>query len=152
MSDRLRLDLVVNDFVASAVAAKKITILSDGTPWRPLIHVRDMARAIDWSIGRKPEAGGNFLVVNTGSDSWNYQVKNLAEAVAEIIPGVEVSINKAAPQVDLPATIRELKLGLEDMNFHDADFRKSNLMRLNTLSTLRKNNLLTENLIWAQPS
>src|SRR5207253_4967291 len=97
MSDRLRLDLVVNDFVASAVASKKITILSDGTPWRPLIHVRDMARAIDWAFGRKPEAGGNFLVVNTGSDSWNYQVRNLAEAVSEIIPGIEVSINKAAP-------------------------------------------------------
>jgi nucleoside-diphosphate-sugar epimerase len=172
MSDRLRLDLVVNDFVASAVAAKKITILSDGTPWRPLIHVRDMARAIDWAISRKPETGGNFLVVNTGSDSWNYQVKNLAEAVAEIIPDIEVSINKAAPpdkrsykvdfalfrklapnyqpEVDLPATIRELKTGLEEMNFHDADFRKSNLMRLNTLSGLRKNNLLTESLTWVR--
>ena len=45
MSDRLRLDLVLNDFVAGAVASKKISILSDGTPWRPLIHVKDMARA-----------------------------------------------------------------------------------------------------------
>jgi len=49
MSDRLRLDLVVNDFVACAVSSKKITILSDGTPWRPLIHIRDMARAFDWA-------------------------------------------------------------------------------------------------------
>lgn len=174
MSDRLRLDLVVNDFVASAVAAKKITILSDGTPWRPLIHVRDMARAIDWALNREPAAGGNFLIVNTGSDSWNYQVKNLAEAVAEVMPGIEVSINKAAPpdkrsykvdfalfrklapdyqpQVDLPTTIKELMAGLEEMNFHDADFRKSNLMRLNTLSTLRKNNLLSENLTWTRTS
>jgi len=60
MSDRLRLDLVVNDFVASAIAAKKITILSDGTPWRPLIHVRDMARAIDWAVTRPASNGGNF--------------------------------------------------------------------------------------------
>ena len=51
-SDRLRLDLVLNDFVAGAVASKRITILSDGTPWRPLINVKDMARAIDWAIGR----------------------------------------------------------------------------------------------------
>jgi len=52
MSERLRLDLVVNDFVACAVSSGVITILSDGTPWRPLIHVKDMARAIDWAIGR----------------------------------------------------------------------------------------------------
>ncbi len=52
MSDRLRLDLVLNDFVACAVAARKITVLSDGTPWRPLIDVRDMARAIEWAITR----------------------------------------------------------------------------------------------------
>ena len=49
MTDRLRLDLVLNDFVAGADAFREITLLSDGTPWRPLIHVRDMARAIDWA-------------------------------------------------------------------------------------------------------
>ena len=58
MSDRLRLDLVLNDFVACAVASRKITVLSDGTPWRPLIDVRDMARAIEWAIARPPEQGG----------------------------------------------------------------------------------------------
>ncbi len=52
MSDRLRLDLVLNDFVAPAIAAKQIKILSDGTPWRPLININDMARAITWAIGR----------------------------------------------------------------------------------------------------
>jgi len=171
MSDRLRLDLVVNDFVASAIAAKKITILSDGTPWRPLIHVRDMARAIDWAVTRPASNGGEFLIVNTGTDSWNYQVKDLAQAVASVTPGIEVSINKAAPpdkrsykvdfslfrklapdhqpRVDLTETIRELKSGLEEMNFHDADFRKSQLMRLNTLAKLRANQLLTEDLRWS---
>ena len=52
MSDRLRLDLVLNDFVASAMSTGRITVLSDGTPWRPLINVRDMARAIEWAIER----------------------------------------------------------------------------------------------------
>jgi nucleoside-diphosphate-sugar epimerase len=52
MSDRLRLDHVLNDFVASAIASQTITILSDGTPWRPLIHVSDMARAIEWAVSR----------------------------------------------------------------------------------------------------
>ena len=54
MSDRLRLDLVLNDFVACAIASGEITVLSDGTPWRPLIDVEDMARAISWAIVRKP--------------------------------------------------------------------------------------------------
>ena len=74
MSDRLRLDLVLNDFVACAVTSKNISILSDGTPWRPLIHVKDMARAFDWAT-RRGSAHGDFLAVNVGSNTWNYQVK-----------------------------------------------------------------------------
>ena len=96
ISDRLRLDLVLNDFVAGAVAAKQISILSDGTPWRPLINVKDMARAFDWAIGRKISQGGDFLAVNVGREQGNYQVRDLAEAVARIIPGVTVQINENA--------------------------------------------------------
>jgi nucleoside-diphosphate-sugar epimerase len=170
MSERLRLDLVLNDFVAGAVTSKKITILSDGTPWRPLINIKDMARAIDWAIARDAGNGGNFLAVNVGSDGWNYQVKDLAYAVSEVIPGVEVSINKDAqpdkrsyrvnfslfrklapdyqPQVDLITTIRDLKEGLEAMRFKDADFRNSSFMRLKVLTYLRSKDLLTEKLTW----
>ena len=86
MSDRLRLDLVLNDFVAGAYAFREITILSDGTPWRPLIHVRDMARAIDWALERPAEHGGAFLALNAGSDDWNYQIRQLADAVARDRP------------------------------------------------------------------
>jgi nucleoside-diphosphate-sugar epimerase len=170
MSERLRLDLVLNDFVAGAVASKKITILSDGTPWRPLINIQDMARAIDWAISRDITAGGNFLAVNVGSDEWNYQVRDLAEAVAKVIPDIEVSINKNAqpdkrsyrvsfdlfkklapdyqPEVDLITSIRELKAGLETMRFIDVDFRNSRLMRLKVLTDLRNRGLLTEKLDW----
>jgi nucleoside-diphosphate-sugar epimerase len=169
MSDRLRLDLVVNDFVACAVASKNITILSDGTPWRPLIHVRDMARAFDWAIGRDGSRQ-NFLAVNVGSDGWNYQVKDLAEAVAKVVPGVNVSINTKAPQdsrsyrvdfalyrtlapdhqpqVDLLTTIRELKAGLEAMGFNDPNFRNSKFMRLEVLRWLRAKGMLDEKLEW----
>lgn len=171
MSPRLRLDLVLNDFVASAVASRKITVLSDGSPWRPLIHVRDMARAIDWAVSREPHVGGNFLIVNAGSDRWNFQVKDLAEAVAAAIPGVDVSINHSAqpdrrsyrvdfslfrelalhhqPQCDLQTTIFALRDGLEAMDFHDEDFRNSHLIRLKVLAGLRTRGLLTEDLRWA---
>jgi nucleoside-diphosphate-sugar epimerase len=170
MSDRLRLDLVVNDFVACAVTSKNITILSDGTPWRPLIHVRDMARAFEWAIGRD-KAHGDFLAVNVGSNVWNYQVKQLAEAVAKVVPGVSISINKNAPpdnrsyrvdfglyerlapkhqpQVDLLTAIAELKEGLESMGFKDPNFRSSKYMRLEVLKDLRKKGLLDGNLEWS---
>jgi nucleoside-diphosphate-sugar epimerase len=171
MSDRLRLDLVLNDFVAGAVASGKITILSDGTPWRPLIEVRDMARAIEWAIKRQGVDGGDFLAVNVGCDEWNFQVKDLAQAVANVIPSVDVSTNQNAepdkrsyrvdfnlykklapdhlPLLDLPTTITELQEGLKGMNFHDENFRNSKFMRLKVLTHLRHTNLLTDTLQWA---
>lgn len=171
MSERLRLDLVLNDFVAGAVSTKKITILSDGTPWRPLIDIKDMAKAIDWAVMREAQSGGDFLAVNVGSDEWNYQVKELAEAVASVIPGVDVSINKNAqpdkrsyrvnfglfkrlapgyqPSVSLEQAIKELRVGLEAMNFSDGNFRSSMFMRLKVLNHLREQGLLNENLEWA---
>ncbi|MFH0758086.1 MAG: SDR family oxidoreductase, partial [Bacteroidota bacterium] len=96
MSDRLRLDLVLNDFVAGAYTAEEITILSDGSPWRPLINVKDMARAIIWGIERNTGKGGNFLTVNTGSNVWNYQIKELAYGISSVLPHVKVSIDQNA--------------------------------------------------------
>ena len=170
MADRLRLDLVLNDFVAGAVASRNITILSDGTPWRPLINVKDMARAIDWAISRDPNNSGAFLAVNVGSDEWNYQVKDLAGAVAEVISGVDVSLNKDAqpdkrsyrvsfdlfkklapnhqPMNDLITSIKDLKDGLNAIQFNDKEFRNSKYMRLKVLSDLINTGYLTEKLTW----
>jgi nucleoside-diphosphate-sugar epimerase len=172
MSDRLRLDLVLNDFVAAAVASKQITILSDGTPWRPLIHVKDMAKAIQWAAFRGIDNGGPCLSVNVGSNQWNYQVRQLAEAVAQVVPGVAVSINKNAmpdkrsyrvnfdlfkrlapeyqPEMDLKSAIKELKNALEQMGFKDTNFRDSNYMRLKVLINLRNNGYLSEELKWCK--
>jgi len=156
MSDRLRLDLVLNDFAASAMAARAITVLSDGTPWRPLIDVTDMARAIEWAVQRPQEHGGGMLVVNAGSDEWNYQVHDLAQAVVAQSPGCTLSINTNAPpdkrsyRVDfslfrslapehqplatLAGTIGRLRQGLATMAFADADFRHGPHIRLHVLT------------------
>jgi len=172
MSERLRLDLVLNDFVAGAVAAGQITILSDGTPWRPLIHIEDMARAIDWAVGRSPSSGGAFLAVNAGSTEWNYQVRDLAQAVAKVMPDVKISINQNAqpdkrsyqvdfalfaklapnhqPQVDLVSAIRGLKEGLEGMGFADGNFRNSQFMRLKVLTHLSERGILDDQLRWSK--
>jgi nucleoside-diphosphate-sugar epimerase len=170
MSNRLRLDLVLNDFVAGAVANKQIAILSDGSPWRPLINVKDMARAIDWAITRESSNGGEFLAVNAGSSEWNYQVKDLAQAVAQVIPDVKISINQNAPAdkrsyrvnfdlfkklapahqpaCNLISTIEELKHNLEEMQFDDKEFRNSQLMRLKVLDRLQAKKLITDKLEW----
>ena len=170
MSPRLRLDLVVNDFVASAITSGNITVLSDGTPWRPLVHVKDMSRAISWSIQRHKNIGGSFLSVNVGSDIWNYQVKDLANAVARLVPNTEVSINKNAqsdkrsyrvdfslfrelapehqPLMTLEFTILELIDGLEAMKFTDANFRQSNYMRLKMLESHIQKGSLNVDLEW----
>jgi nucleoside-diphosphate-sugar epimerase len=172
MSPRLRLDLVLNDFVASALTKRCITVLSDGTPWRPLIDVGDMARAIQWAIERESSAGGHFLVINAGSDSWNYRVADLAAAVAEMVPQTDVSINRQAPpdkrsyRVDfsrfralaphhqpratLSATIRELVRGLRAAGFNDPDFRNSPLIRLHVLGDLERRGLLDRALRWTE--
>jgi nucleoside-diphosphate-sugar epimerase len=170
MSDRLRLDLVLNDFVASALATGEITVLSDGTPWRPLIDVADMARAIEWAIARPADHGGRFLVVNAGSQDGNYQVRELAQVVSSELPGTKVSINREAPpdkrsyQVDfslfaklapthLPAvslakSVQNLAAGLRGMGFADGDFRASPLMRLRTLKNHIADGRLSLDLRW----
>jgi nucleoside-diphosphate-sugar epimerase len=174
MSPRLRLDLVLNDFVAGALASGEITVLSDGSPWRPLIEVRDMARAIEWALRRDVTSGGNCLVVNAGSDAWNVQVRDLAEAVAAAIPGTRVSINTAAPpdgrsyrvdfglfrrlapshqpQVALPEAVHMLRDGLEAIGFADPAFRDSQRIRLRVLDRLREGGGLDEALRWQGPT
>ena len=170
-SPRLRLDLVLNDFVACAIATREITVLSDGTPWRPLIDVKDMARAIDWATTRSPDCGGRLLVVNTGSDEWNYQVKDLAEAVARSVDGTKVNINTEAPpdrrsyrvdfslfnklagdyapKVTLAQSIEALREGLTGMSFSDTDFRNSYNVRLKMLEAHIAAGRLSNDLRWA---
>jgi len=170
MSDRLRLDLVLNDFVASALATGDITVLSDGTPWRPLIDVADMARAIEWAATRSPEQGGRVLVVNAGNQAANYQVRDLASVVADELPGTKVSINTEAPpdlrsyQVDfslfaklapahtpvvpLAQSVSNLLAGLGSIGFADGEFRASPLMRLRTLKDHIAAGRLSQDLRW----
>ncbi|MGL3104516.1 NAD-dependent epimerase/dehydratase family protein [Bradyrhizobium sp. BR 1432] len=174
MSDRLRLDLVLNDFVACALSRQKISVLSDGTPWRPLIDVADMARAIDWAIVRSAEAGGRFLAINVGSDDHNYQVKELANAVASKVPGADVLINTSAPVdsrsykvdfglfrslaphhqpvVKLDESIENLISGLKRMSFKDGEFFSSNLIRLKVLEGHMQAGRLNERLEWRKCS
>lgn len=173
MSDRLRLDLVLNDFVASSILTNKITILSDGSPLRPLINVQDMARAVEWAIVREASESDSYLAVNVGSNSGNFRVLELAEAVKIKLPEVEIDIDRNRqpdkrsykvcfdlfeelapnhqPQIGLEKTIEELVLGIS--KFKDLiglNFRSSTLFRLNALNINIKNDVLTDDLFWTK--
>ena len=171
-TSRLRLDLVLNDFVAGALTQKHISILSDGTPWRPMINTKDMALAMDWAISRPASNGGNFLAVNTGSNAWNTNILSLAEATAQVIPGVKISVNPDAPpdkrsyranfdlfkklaphhqpREDLLSTVEDIKNNLVQMNFNDFNYRESQLIRLKVIGRLQENGLLNQNLEWVR--
>jgi nucleoside-diphosphate-sugar epimerase len=168
-SPRLRLDLVLNDFVASALVNKEINILSDGSPWRPLIHVKDMARAIEWAILRNIN-GGEYIALNVGDDKWNYQIKELASVVGSLIPGTKVNINKDAapdkrsykvsfelfaklapnhkPIVTLEEAIMDLSEGIRNYLELKNTFSRNNTIRLAKLRSLIENNLVDINLVW----
>jgi len=169
-SPRLRLDLVLNDFVVNALVNNRIEILSDGTPWRPLIAVEDMCEALDWASRRAAENGGNFLAINTGFNNWNYTVKDLAFLVRDALPGTEVSINpnaavdkrsykvsfkkyeqysgKTQSRKFINQVIEEIIRSVSNSSLKEKEIRNSLFIRLVALSRLRENGQLSNKLTW----
>jgi nucleoside-diphosphate-sugar epimerase len=89
VSPRLRLDLVVNDLAAWATVTGRVRVLSDGTPWRPLVHVEDIAHAFV-AILSAPRAAIHNQAFNVGVPGENYRVRDLAEMVRREVPGSEI--------------------------------------------------------------
>ena len=89
VSPRLRVDLVLNNLVGWAVTTGKVRILSDGTPWRPLVHVRDAAAATI-ALLEAPRKLVHGEAFNVGRDQENYQVRDLADIVSEAVGGCVV--------------------------------------------------------------
>ena len=168
-SPKLRLDLVFNDFVASATANKFIKILSNGSAWRPLIHVDDMSKAMLWGIKEKQNL--NFLPINIGSDLWTFKIINLAKAISKIIKNTSISVSKKnfvdkrsytvnfelfkklAPKYQPTASFKNatllLQMKLKENNLDLFNFRKSKeLIRLNTLNDLIEKKYLNKQLFW----
>jgi len=88
-SPRLRLDIVLNDLVASAYTTGRILIKSDGTPWRPITHIRDIINAVV-AVLEAPRDQIHNETFNVGRTEENYRISELADIVAEIIPGCRV--------------------------------------------------------------
>ncbi|HXG50486.1 MAG TPA: SDR family oxidoreductase [candidate division Zixibacteria bacterium] len=93
-SPRMRFDLVLNNLAGLAYTTRRIAMTSDGTPWRPLVHVRDIAHAIACALEAPREVIHNE-VFNVGMTSENYQVREIAKAVSDTFPGCELTFGNS---------------------------------------------------------
>jgi len=91
VSPRMRFDTVLNDLVGRAFTTGMITVFSDGRPWRPVIHVEDVARSFAHVL-RAPRELVHNQAFNNGADHLNHQVIDLAEIAAGVVPGCEVEV------------------------------------------------------------
>jgi nucleoside-diphosphate-sugar epimerase len=95
VSRRLRADIVVNNLVGHAFTTGKVLLQSDGTPWRPLVHHRDISAAFIAAL-EAPREDVHNQAFNVGRNSENYRIRQVAEMVAEIVPNCEIAFARDA--------------------------------------------------------
>jgi nucleoside-diphosphate-sugar epimerase len=94
-SPRLRLDIVVNNLTAVALTTGQVRLQSDGTPWRPLVHIEDISRAF-LAMLEAPRKLVHDQAFNVGRPEDNVQIRDIAEMVRDAVPGSEVSLADGA--------------------------------------------------------
>lgn len=167
VSPGLRLDIVVNNLTAWAIATGQIVLLSDGTPWRPQVHVEDACRAL-LAVLEAPRAIVHNQAFNVGKTEENYQVRELAAMVSEAVPGSRLSIADDAgpdprsyrvdfsklpslvpafkPEWDVPRGIRQLAEAFTEARLAEADFPR--YTRLKEVRRLLESGQLSPELRW----
>jgi nucleoside-diphosphate-sugar epimerase len=153
-SPNLRIDLVANNLLACAIARGDIRIMSDGTPWRPLVHCKDIARAFV-AFAEAPRDLIHNQAVNVGGNDQNYQVKDVGDTVQKLIPSAKVvytgevgpdprnyrvkfdKLNRMFPkfklEYNLQTGMEELLAKYKEHKFSLKDFEGEQFIRLRTL-------------------
>jgi nucleoside-diphosphate-sugar epimerase len=170
LSRRLRADVVVNNLVAHAVTTGRVLLQSDGSPWRPLVHVLDIAHAFERVLVAPRETVHNEAF-NVGRSGENYRIRDVADLVAEIVPNCEVGFAAGAVadprdyRVDFGKIERQLpgyspswtvRRGIEQLyeaysgsgGMTTGGFDGPNYFRLRTIQRLRDENALDAELRW----
>lgn len=168
-SPRQRFDIVLNDLCGLAWTKKRIELLSDGTPWRPLVHALDMCQAIHCALNAPAEKIAGEAM-NVGSTEQNYRVIDIAKIVANEFPGCELSVGEpSADNRSYRVNFDKIQRLMPDFackwtaekgaaQMHrmfeaigmDAEvFRSEPYTRLKMLMSLKARNLLDENLYWS---
>jgi nucleoside-diphosphate-sugar epimerase len=153
-SPMLRIDLVVNNLLGSAMAYGEIRIQSDGSPWRPLIHCRDIALAFI-ALAKAPKAAVHNKAINIGANTENYQVRDVGNQVHRLIPSAKIAytgevgadprnyrvkfdlLYQLLPdfklQYNLATGMEELHRKMVEHGFGKKDFEGDQFVRLRTL-------------------
>ena len=153
-SPMLRIDLVVNNLLGSALSYGEIRIQSDGSPWRPLIHCRDIARAFI-ALALAPRESVHNKAINIGANTENYQVRDVGNQVQRLIPSAKITytgevgadprnyrikfdlLYQVLPefklQYNLASGMEELHQKMVEHRFGQRDFEGNQFVRLRTL-------------------
>jgi nucleoside-diphosphate-sugar epimerase len=115
-SPRMRFDIVLNNLAGLAWTTKEIKMISDGTPWRPLVHVLDICDAVACALDAPREIVHN-QVFNVGDNGQNYRVREIAEIVADAFPGCQISFGAN------PADNRSYRVNFDKINSRLPGFR-----------------------------
>jgi len=171
VSPRLRFDLVLNNLLAWARITGTIRVMSDGTPWRPLVHIEDMSRAA-LAAAEAPGEVVHAQAFNIGREDGNYQVRDIAEIVARQTPGAKMEITgqnggdprsyrvdfgKAQrclpgfnPQWTLEMGCEELDRWLVDRKLSEQEFQSRFYIRLKQLQHLMSEGIVNADLRYAK--
>jgi nucleoside-diphosphate-sugar epimerase len=164
----MRFDIVINDLSALAWTTKKIAMVSDGSPWRPVVHVMDICEAIYRSL-IAPEAAVHGEIFNVGQNDENYRVREIAAIIAAEFPGCEVTtgpsggdnrsyrvnfdkIHRQLPGFRCQYTTRDgarqLHQLFERIGFDDSVYKYRAFTRLKQLQYLQKTKQVDAELFW----
>jgi nucleoside-diphosphate-sugar epimerase len=169
VSPRMRFDIVLNNLAAWAVTKGLIYLKSDGTPWRPVVHIRDISRAFLAALEAPTEAVFN-QAFNVGRTEHNYRIRDLAEIVAEVVPNCRleyaedagpdkrsyrVDFGKIAktlpsfkPEWDARRGAEELYSAYRTSNLTLEEFEGPRYQRISHIKSLLSAGLLNEDLRW----
>lgn len=168
-SPRMRFDLVVNNLCGLAFTAKEIRMESDGTPWRPFVHILDVCQAVLEAL-KLPRPQIHNQIINIGDSNSNYQIKTIARIIGRVLPGCRVSLNKNgadkrnyrvnfdkikkilpgfACRFDVAAGAQELLALFERINLTQADFESKDFTRLKQINHLKTAGRINHEFYWA---
>lgn len=169
VSRRLRADIVVNNLVGHAVTTGKVLLQSDGTPWRPLVHILDIINAYSAALTAPREAIHN-QAFNIGKTGENYQIRDVANLVAKVVPNCQVAFASGAsadarnyrvsfakaeaqlpgfsPTWTLESGIEQIYRAYTNAELTATEFLGSKYYRLKTVKQLQDRGLLSADLRW----
>ncbi len=169
VSPRLRFDLVLNNLTAWAFTTGQVLLKSDGTPWRPIVHIGDMSRAFKAALEAPRELVHNEAF-NVGRSQENYQIRQMAEIVAEVVPNsivefadgasadirnyrvncskIENSLPGYNPQWTARKGVEELYEAYKKVGLKLEEFEGPRYRRLKHIKSLMADGRLSENLRW----